>query len=156
MPNPRSAQVAAAPGKRFNLKVNSLISFLPCFGLLECEAAVQIIASSLCYSRCPIHFLESPGSQAERTRGLGFPSEHPVRAKHLQTVPRDPPAVRRTCHHGPRPPVTPPAVGRLRLSRPPRARKGAPSGSAWHRARHTDSPGFVCMCLGHPCRNLRA
>lgn len=70
MPNPRSAQVAAGPGKRFNLKVSSLISFLPCFGLLECEAAVQITASSLCYSRGPIHFLESPGSQAEST-GVG-------------------------------------------------------------------------------------
>ena len=57
-------------------------------------------------------------------------------------------SARRTSPHRPRPPVTPPAVGLPRPSRPPRARKGAPPGSAWHRARHTDSAGFVCDVFG--------
>lgn len=126
-PAPRSAQVAAAPGKRFNLKVNSLISFLTRFELLECEAAVQIIASSLLFTGS-YSLLKIPGEPGGASaRGT---------------------SARRTAPHGPRPPVTPAAVGRPRPSRPPRVRKGAPPGSAWHRARHTDSAGFVCEVFG--------
>lgn len=44
--------------------------------------------------------------------------------------------------------MTPAAVGRPRPSRPPRVRKGAPPGSAWHRARHTDFAGFLCEVFG--------